>query len=171
MVWEASVELSKYLLSNEDLEGKAVLELGAGLGLCGIVAGLNRAKLVVLTEKAPELSFLRENLNLNASVIRSAHIYTEELDWGKPDHLRNIKSGYSNFDIILISDCISADVYGADSYQKLLTIMESMSTNNTMIYLCSSIRKQDGLADFIILAKQIFTNIRLLHQGRGLAHF
>jgi predicted nicotinamide N-methyase len=80
-LWPAAIALSRYLLETyPSLEGKNVLELGCGLGLPGIVAGLLGAE-VTLTDYLPEpLDFARRNWEQNLS--RPARF--ELLDWRNP---------------------------------------------------------------------------------------
>jgi len=63
MVWDASIILAEYFSSHPELvRGKRCLEMGAGLGLGGIVAAANGAKEVVITDVADYLPILRENV-------------------------------------------------------------------------------------------------------------
>ena len=52
-VWDAAIALSIWLTRHGVLHGKTVLELGAGVGLCGISAALTGAD-VTLSELGPE---------------------------------------------------------------------------------------------------------------------
>ena len=53
-LWQGSVALAEEVLSNPSLvAGKRVVDLGTGLGLAGIAAGLAGAKEVVLTDREP----------------------------------------------------------------------------------------------------------------------
>lgn len=53
-LWQGSVALAEEVLSNPALvRGKRVLDLGTGLGLAGIAAGLAGAEEVVLTDREP----------------------------------------------------------------------------------------------------------------------
>ncbi|CAN0443028.1 unnamed protein product, partial [Hapterophycus canaliculatus] len=65
-VWCAALLLSAWLLENpEVVRGLDVLELGSGLGLCGIVAGY-LAKSVTLTDYVDELIVnLHHNVDMN----------------------------------------------------------------------------------------------------------
>jgi predicted nicotinamide N-methyase len=53
-LWQGSVALAEEVLENPSLvRGKRVLDLGTGLGLAGLAAGLAGAKEVVLTDREP----------------------------------------------------------------------------------------------------------------------
>lgn len=79
-VWECSEVLSSYLASRPELtSGKAVLELGAGCGLCSMVASLNGAARVVATDGAAKgrftgtstrVFFSRSMVSRNAVAVR-----------------------------------------------------------------------------------------------------
>lgn len=67
-VWLASHLLSDYMVLRqaEICSKKSILELGAGLGLCGIVAAKLGAQRVVMTDgDSATLAFMRSNVRLN----------------------------------------------------------------------------------------------------------
>lgn len=76
-LWPSSLAMARWLWNNPSLAGKSVLELGAGLGLPGIVAGLKGAR-VLQTDYAPEaLEVARETAALNMV----PDIQTAVADW------------------------------------------------------------------------------------------
>ena len=81
-LWHSSLALGRYLVTaNVVRPGMTTTEIGCGLGLPGIVAGLLGAE-VTLTDYLPEtLEFLSLNWNQNiAQPLRS-----QLLDWREPD--------------------------------------------------------------------------------------
>ena len=71
-VWDASIGMSIWLSRNAArFEGKRVLELGSGVGLCGISAKLSGAASVVLSDYGPA-STNKEPLGLEADTLPSA---------------------------------------------------------------------------------------------------
>mmetsp|Transcript_680 Transcript_680/g.2260 ORF Transcript_680/g.2260 Transcript_680/m.2260 type:complete len:279 (+) Transcript_680:117-953(+) len=101
-LWPASVALSTHLLScGQLLQQSRVLEIGAGLGLSGIVAHLVGAREVVLSDNDP-LSILiaEKNVADNRHLLRSGAIEHRNLDWRFPD------SWPGNFDCILAADVL-----------------------------------------------------------------
>ncbi|MDT3700146.1 MAG: methyltransferase domain-containing protein [Thermincola sp.] len=64
-LWPSSLALARWLWNNSSLKGQKVLELGAGLGLPGIAAGMRGAD-VLQTDYMPEaLVIASENARLN----------------------------------------------------------------------------------------------------------
>ncbi len=65
VLWPAAVSMSEYFWENVDFNGLRVLELGAGLGLAGIVAAAKGAS-TVQTDFIPESQQLaKENAEIN----------------------------------------------------------------------------------------------------------
>eukprot|EP00210_Caulerpa_lentillifera_P006559 g6264.t1 len=77
VVWECGLYLSSYLSSSRSLDSnggnfwrnKRVLELGSGTGIVGIVCSLLGCS-VMLTDQEQLLSYIKENINLNQSLIQ-----------------------------------------------------------------------------------------------------
>lgn len=101
--------------------GKSVVELGAGLGLCGVLAShLCRRGKVVVTDGGEEftdsaMEALRENLEKNTFQLSAgmsttqdrAQVCLERLTWG--DHGAFVNSHQSGFDFIVAADVLYAD--------------------------------------------------------------
>jgi len=81
-LWHAALALGRYLVTAEVVQpGMTATEIGCGLGLPGIVAGLLGAE-VTLTDYLPEtLEFLALNWAQNLS----QPLRCQLLDWRKPD--------------------------------------------------------------------------------------
>ncbi|XP_072033735.1 protein N-lysine methyltransferase METTL21A-like [Amphiura filiformis] len=134
VVWDAAVVLAEYLEKNSEefsLQGKRVVELGAGTGLVSMVAALLGAK-VIATDRKLALQFLQENIQDNFPCIKDENglceqddkrISVKELDWGQ-----NHKQFHPIFDYIVGADI----VYIEETFEHLL---------ETMLHLTSSSRK------------------------------
>lgn len=112
-LWNASRAFASYLDENPQMcVGRAVLELGAGGGLPGIVAAKNGARRVVLTDypDAPLLDNLRYNVNQNIPAHLQFKVHVEGYIWGQPTGpLLDISSTGSDprgYDLIIMSDLI-----------------------------------------------------------------
>jgi len=79
-VWAAAPALCRLLLQAPELvAGKTVLELGAGVGLCGLLAAALGAARVQLTDTASLLPALR--VNMAANVSSCPDVSCSVLDW------------------------------------------------------------------------------------------
>ena len=68
-LWDSSIILSRYFALNRAnyLNGDTVIELGAGLGLCGLwFAKFTNFKRVLITDKLDQLSYIQSNIDLNS---------------------------------------------------------------------------------------------------------
>lgn len=66
VLWESSIALSGWLVEHPDIvAGKDILELGAGLGLCGMVARQLGARVVQTDNHQPALDVSAENARRN----------------------------------------------------------------------------------------------------------
>jgi len=100
-IWSAKY-LCKFLVSNPQLvQGRQVLELGAGTGLAGIVAHHLGASKVILTDG--DLHAL-QNLRFNATKNTSPVVPCPQLIWG--EEVEAFHRRYGSFQVILACDCI-----------------------------------------------------------------
>lgn len=93
-LWHSAIALASYLVEENIVRPQLkVTEIGCGLGLPGIVAGMLGAE-VILTDYLPEpLAFLQLNWEQNLAT----PLRTEQMDWREPlEHLQT--------DLLLASD-------------------------------------------------------------------
>eukprot|EP00416_Gambierdiscus_australes_P043287 CAMPEP_0171101066 /NCGR_PEP_ID=MMETSP0766_2-20121228/53885_1 /TAXON_ID=439317 /ORGANISM="Gambierdiscus australes, Strain CAWD 149" /LENGTH=308 /DNA_ID=CAMNT_0011561023 /DNA_START=136 /DNA_END=1062 /DNA_ORIENTATION=+ len=120
-VWDGAVALSKVLEHNTQLiEGRRVLELGAGRGIVGLSASLLGARRVTLTDLEYCLETLQEGVLLNglagescahdASALREgpnvSSISVAELDWSEPEKFFLRRDGEKAYDVVLAADVV-----------------------------------------------------------------
>lgn len=80
-----------------ELEGKSVLELGAGPGLCGLIAA-TKARQVVLTDYQEVVMDLIDK-NMMCNVNPGCEMFAASLDWEKMDEEEFYDSlEYTNID-------------------------------------------------------------------------
>ncbi|KAG6610305.1 putative N2,N2-dimethylguanosine tRNA methyltransferase [Phytophthora cinnamomi] len=82
-VWAGALVLCEFLEDHaqEVVQGRDVIELGAGCGLCGLVAAALGTKTAVLTDEYPDL--LARNIDLNRKLWADhAAVSSGELEWG-----------------------------------------------------------------------------------------
>ena len=84
-LWDGAVLLAAYLREHASLvQGRRVVELGAGQGLAGVVAGLLGAQSVTLTDLPYALAGCRSTVELNRPALADQAIEVETLDWFHP---------------------------------------------------------------------------------------
>jgi len=82
LLWPAARSLAAHLITHPELVHNCrVVELGAGVGLLGIVAGALGAKEVVMTDVTCTIPLLQRNLEANRAVCGDC-VSVEELWWG-----------------------------------------------------------------------------------------
>ncbi len=105
-LWQAAPRLARFLSEHTNLVvGKSVLELGAGLGLCGMVAHHLGAESVVLTDADTiTLERMRSNLAINCPTKSDSKqsIISRQLIWNNIAQMREC----GTFDTVLGADVI-----------------------------------------------------------------
>ena len=105
------------LLEKRSVEGRRVLELGAGAtGALGLAAKVRGASAVTVTDLPVAMEVLAENVRRNASYAPGVH--AKSLDWTDPelpDWARR------NFDLIVAGDCLFGD--SIDAFHRTLAAL------------------------------------------------
>ncbi|PMD66437.1 uncharacterized protein K444DRAFT_517015 [Hyaloscypha bicolor E] len=116
-LWNAGLQLAEFIEEGDvqgrdwSVDGERVLELGAGTGLAGILAGLKGAREVVISDyPAPEvLENLRGNVERNFLSRRDktgvGEVRVEGHEWGVLDDAFS-KENKESFGRILVADCL-----------------------------------------------------------------
>lgn len=112
-VWDGAVCLAKLLEAQPKLvEGRAVLEVGAGRGVLGLSAAALRARSVVLTDQKYCLEALRDTVHQNRAAWSNAEFIGEidvaEFDWFAPERfLAPMQAAQrAGFDLIIGADVV-----------------------------------------------------------------
>ena len=121
VAWQAMPMLCHFILSSEGqalLKGSRVLELGAGIGVPGILAGRTCAELVLTDSNDAVVERLRRNIELNRSGIVCGHDATRVANvlWGADAFPAAATAAPRSVDVVLGSDV----VYSASSARTLL---------------------------------------------------
>mmetsp|Transcript_11898 Transcript_11898/g.22290 ORF Transcript_11898/g.22290 Transcript_11898/m.22290 type:complete len:261 (-) Transcript_11898:63-845(-) len=111
-LWRGSEKLCQFLSDNPNVvRDKYVIELGAGLGLCGIVAHKQGARQVILTDgDTNTLRNMRSNvaLNVDTTVLLDSNeenlIVCKQLLWGKDIDSFCNKWAPQKFDVVMGGD-------------------------------------------------------------------
>ncbi|KAH8793934.1 putative methyltransferase-domain-containing protein [Hyaloscypha finlandica] len=112
-LWNAGLQLAEFIEEGDEqgrdwsVDGEKVLELGAGTGLAGILAGLKGAREVVISDyPAPEvLENLRANVERNFLSRKDKTGVGEGHEWGVLDDAFS-KENKESFGWILVADCL-----------------------------------------------------------------
>jgi hypothetical protein len=118
-----------------DVRGKDVLELGAGLGLCGILVHRMAAKRVILTDgDSDTLANLRANVRANSDG-NSCRIDCHQLVFGK--FIESFVQQHGQFDIVIGADII----YVPDVLEPLWTSVTKLLKPRTGVFLLAYTRR------------------------------
>ncbi|CAE8645320.1 unnamed protein product, partial [Polarella glacialis] len=106
-IWDGAIALAKVLESNPWLvQGREVLELGAGRGLAGLSAALLGAKRTILTDLPYCLEALEEASNLTRpGGGYPGPVEIAALDWANPTHFLDSRPDF-HFEVILAADVV-----------------------------------------------------------------
>ncbi|XP_048342991.1 protein N-lysine methyltransferase METTL21A isoform X2 [Sphaerodactylus townsendi] len=148
VVWDAAVVLCTYLeMGDIDLQGRSVIELGAGTGLLGIVAALLGAH-VTITDRQAALAFLRSNVQANLPTDIQPRAVVKELTWGQ--NLTSFSAGH--YDFILGADI----VYLEDTFADLLQTLNYLCADHTVILLSCRLRYERD-QNFLMMLRGFFS--------------
>ncbi|KAJ7499226.1 putative methyltransferase-domain-containing protein [Mycena latifolia] len=143
VAWPAGEVLARYLVKQgpNSLQGKNVLELGSGTGLVGLVAAMLGGS-VCLTDQAPLLNIMRENVAINKLSARCA---VAELNWGEP-----IPADIPRPDVILAADC----VYFEPAFPLLVQTLCDLVRPDTQVLFAYKKRRKADKRFFALLKKK-----------------
>ncbi|KAF2290241.1 hypothetical protein GH714_005126 [Hevea brasiliensis] len=155
VMWDSGVVLGKFLEHAVDskllmLQGKKVVELGAGCGLVGCIAALLGAQ-VTLTDLPDRLRLLKKNIesNLRDGDLRGFAV-VRELVWGMS--LTKIWWNLYPITVILGSDVI----YSEEAVMDLLDTLMQLCGIQTTIFLAGELRNDTVLEYFLEAAMKNF---------------
>ena len=131
-VWDGSIVLARYLehlvsQGKLDLDGKSLVELGAGCGLVGLSTAAIGCSRVVLTESGP-LNCLK---NLEATVkknsaVAEGKVSVEEHTWGK-----GVEALGGPFDVVIGAEIMYVEEATAD----LIGSIRALAHDESLILL------------------------------------
>ncbi|XP_076941927.1 uncharacterized protein LOC143611632 [Bidens hawaiensis] len=153
VMWDSGIVLGKFLEHAVEtgllvLQGKKVVELGAGCGLAGCVAALLGSQ-VILTDMPDRLRLLKKNIedNLYGNVRGSATV--NELTWGDrpdPELVEPLP------DFVIGSDVI----YSEEAVADLLETLVDLCGPDTTVILAGELRNDAVLECFMEAAMENF---------------
>lgn len=120
-IWTSAIELARWCLTEAELNGKRVLELGCGLGLAGIAAAKRGANVVFSDYEDDALDFVRYNANKNLTgEIVNSHTRFINLDWHRVD-AQSLPQP-QKFDMIIAADV----VYERRNFFPLMDVLQRL---------------------------------------------
>ncbi|KAK6967709.1 protein N-lysine methyltransferase METTL21A [Biomphalaria glabrata] len=149
VVWDSAVVLGEYLQDHRHLiQGKKVLELGAGTGLAGMVAAALGAD-VIVTERESAMPHLTSTVLANSPNRKHWKIKASVLDWTQPIHYKT----YSDVDVVLGADII----YIEETFNDLLKVLMSLTHNRIVHVLLSCKIRYDRDRNFLKMMEEHFS--------------
>ena len=153
LVWEAAVAQAIWLARNEELvRGQHVLELGAGVGLCGIAAALVGAESATLTDIAEERASARlaggsasacSTAELLNNLDRNIHLNGVEAEARALDWEACLEDGYepsATYPVVIGSDL----VYEGFAVRALAAAVVAHTSPGGAAYLMSAKNRFDA---------------------------
>lgn len=154
-VWRSSIVATQYLLQEYGDKTQSMLELGAGLGVPGMMMHALRGWRVVLTDKDPLPKQLAANCKANFGDAYGKSIRACELDWSRQGvNMLMAQSpsadSHTEFDVVLNCDCVYEPLYGL-SWKLLVEAMDELLRINPATIMITSLerRKADGVDKFL----------------------
>jgi len=152
--WEASFLLSEWILAQRDMNGKRILELGAGTGLVGIIAAKLGAKVTMTDGSEAVIERLRDNAARNGLSIE-----TKALWWGEDDQLLS-----REWDLIIGADITYDEEVCGSLAQTYAAVVNRGATG----MLAATVRNEQTLRAFRIQSGKAFLTVVLTVETRCL---
>lgn len=152
-LWEAAMVLADFL-AGQDLAGKRLLELGAGLGAPGLIAAVGGAEVVLSDYESHVLDFER----ISGAANGFANVQTRMIDWHKPPKL-------DPFELIVGAEILFREEF----FAPLLKVFKQYLAPGGEIYLAHEASRK-SLPAFLKLAERdydIAISQRRFHKDDG----
>ncbi len=139
-LWESAMVLAEFLAGQKFEENTTLLDLGAGLGVPGLIAAAAGCNTTLTDYEEIILDFQR----VSAAASKLDNVQFEMLDWLNP---RDI----GRYDIIIGAEIL----FREDFYQPLLDVMAQTLKPGGVIYLAHDINRQ-SLSPFLHKAQEFY---------------
>jgi len=153
-LWDSAIVLAYALDSLPDKKSRSVLELGAGLGLPGLVAASAGFNVTLSDYQEITLDFLR----VSCAASKLSNVTIEKIDWLKPPQL-------GSFDILAGAEIL----FNEESCKPLLTIFRQYLKPDGRIYMTHDAGRK-SVAKFLKMASNDFdisTSKQTLKKNQG----
>jgi predicted nicotinamide N-methyase len=144
-LWPAARAIARCLVDGPPLDGQTVLDLGCGLGLTGVAAGLRGAHVTFADNHPDALDFARRN----AAVARLPHVSFLKVDWRDSSWARS-------YDLVLGGDVI----YDRSEHEPMVGLLERLLSGGGRAWLGDPSREsaKSFLEDWTSLASRTATS-------------
>jgi 2-polyprenyl-3-methyl-5-hydroxy-6-metoxy-1,4-benzoquinol methylase len=159
VVWSSSFVLAELLTRGAvpgipvNLEGRSVIELGAGLGLCSIVcAKLGASKILATDGSEGVVELLARNAQVNLPLEPS--FKAMRLQWGDLEATAPL----GKFDIVVLADV----TYGSNrgSWAALVATVQALCTKGTMVVWAHASRDDDSRFESPVFQSELLAPFR-----------
>ena len=159
-------QLADYIQKHTEIcKGKSVHELGAGLGLCGIIAHYIGAARVVMSDgDTKTLKGMRENVQHNCDA--GANIACRQLLWGSP-YMEKYVEEHGTYDTMLGADII----YTIESLQPLFDTVACLLKKPQGIFVLSRYNKWNNVDDEVVIEAAKIRHLDCSRPSEGLFVF
>lgn len=140
-LWEAALVLAEFIATVPKDAGPTLLELGAGLGVPGLVAAAAGFQVTLTDYEELILDFER----INAAASKLEGVEVAKLDWLNPSEL-------NRYDVIVGAEILFRDVF----FEPLLEILRRSIKPDGVIYLAHDSKRQ-SLQPFLKMAEKEYT--------------
>lgn len=149
-VWDSGVLLAEHIIGESaGLQGKTILELGAGTGVCGIALAVNENCRVIFTDyEEYSCRLCRHNCEIN----NLRDFDTIVADW------RDFPDIKEHIDIVVCSDVL----YEKKQVIPLFNVLDKFLRNKTKVYLADPGRAH--INDFLQLVKNAGYSVKASHE-------
>ncbi|MDH3348702.1 MAG: protein N-lysine methyltransferase family protein [Desulfobulbaceae bacterium] len=137
-LWESAIVLADFLANQDYKPGCTVLELGAGLGACGMAAAARGCDTVLSDYQEHILDFQR----VSAAASGLHNVSFELLDWLNPPEMKP-------FDVVVGAEIIFNEQFN----EPLLNVLRKSVKPDGVIYLTHDIKRK-SLPEFLKLAEK-----------------
>jgi predicted nicotinamide N-methyase len=124
-IWPAAVTLSHVLMEQMELDGRSVIELGAGVGIASVAAARNGARVLATDYSTEALKFVHYNALKNR-----VQLETGRLDW------RMVMTD-EKFDIVIAADVL----YERVNLLPIVTAIDSLLAKGGAAYIADPRRR------------------------------
>lgn len=159
IVWPGAKHLYSYILQNPGLiEGKIVLEVGSGSGLCGLVCSSIASKTILTDGNEIVLRLLELNKQFGNN------IQVAMLEWNDPEPAKHLKAADlpGTYEVIIGADV----VYWADSIVPLFKTVDALLYKEGKFIMCYTARATNTHASLLAISSEIGFSHSLLWQEK-----